>query len=629
MRLQHANISLQNGGAYADNYGDIYYNATDGFAESLYTYINGNHLLHRFASLTAHQQMVIGEVGFGTGLNFILTAETFLTRNQHAHLYYVSAEKHPIALPTLKRLHHNWPQAALREKLYQQYPDNHAGFHLLRPHPRVHLLLLLGDACQLYQQFDGKVDAWYLDGFAPKCNPECWQADLIAAISRSSKPGTTLSSFSAAGEVRRLLSQYGFFVERIKGYGNKKHMIRATCQTPVSIAPSWSDRYQGNKASKVAVIGAGIAGAATARVLAEKGIQTTVYQSDAHRAASDNPYAIAHLQPSLHPTPAREYYLQAWHHARRTFQELSLDILKQNAQQSTQPHTGALAALPFFIPLPIKRLADTPALAKRHQQLYQQGLLSDAHWQYQEGELSDVSMGALRLPLLCQYLLAHPNIEVIHKTCHQLPTDMPSVICTGANRALIPEAYAQHATLPLRGQSSVFRQLGSLKQEVICSDKTLIPDSALGLVYVGSSYYPNNQDLTPYEADNLINRAFFERHYAQVSLGAAVVSEFVGIRATSRDYLPLVGAIARSDALAESYAIWRKNARVSCHAAPIYHENVLMHQGLGSKGTTTAFLNAELIAAQLLNLPLPISRSLTAHLQPARYFIRQLRRQTV
>src|SRR5690606_32020431 len=118
--------------------------------------------------------------------------------------------------------------------LLQQYPDHTAGVHqlVLRMHGReIRLTLLYGDAAQLlpalYASKGFRVDAWFLDGFAPKLNPELWHAELLRTVANLSHAGTTLATYSVAGEFRRNLADAGFTVRKARGYASKRQMLQA------------------------------------------------------------------------------------------------------------------------------------------------------------------------------------------------------------------------------------------------------------------------------------------------------------------------------------------------------------------------------------------------------------------
>jgi tRNA U34 5-methylaminomethyl-2-thiouridine-forming methyltransferase MnmC len=82
----------------------------------------------------------------------------------------------------------------------------------------------MGDARETLPQWQGRADAWFLDGFSPAKNPELWSPDLMAEVARHTKPGGTFATYTAAGFVRRGLQAAGFGVERRKGHGHKRHM---------------------------------------------------------------------------------------------------------------------------------------------------------------------------------------------------------------------------------------------------------------------------------------------------------------------------------------------------------------------------------------------------------------------
>jgi tRNA U34 5-methylaminomethyl-2-thiouridine-forming methyltransferase MnmC len=83
-----------------------------------------------------------------------------------------------------------------------------------------------GDARETLPAWSGRADAWFLDGFAPARNPELWEAELLAEVARRTRPGGTFATYTAAGHVRRALAAAGFAVERVPGFGAKRHMTR-------------------------------------------------------------------------------------------------------------------------------------------------------------------------------------------------------------------------------------------------------------------------------------------------------------------------------------------------------------------------------------------------------------------
>ena len=98
--------------------------------------------------------------------------------------------------------------------------------------PNITLKVILGDARQTLPSWKGKADAWFLDGFSPAKNPELWTPELMQAVAEHTAATGTAATYTAAGFVRRGLRDAGFHVERIAGYGRKRHMTIAKLGAP-------------------------------------------------------------------------------------------------------------------------------------------------------------------------------------------------------------------------------------------------------------------------------------------------------------------------------------------------------------------------------------------------------------
>ncbi len=232
---------LTSGEPFSEQFQDYYFSTDGGLEESEYVFLHQNGFPQRFKT-PAKKHFSIGETGFGTGLNFLVSIYHFL---QHSHvnstLYYLALEKYPLDKKQLTQIYgifnQNWPMLApLNASILEQYPQDiiSAGqtlhFDLLSK--RVQLKLLIGDACHSLQDYiDAQqkvdyMDAWYLDGFSPAKNPQMWQLLLFKQIARLSHQGTTLSSFTSAGKVRRGLITAGFSMDKAPGLGKKREILR-------------------------------------------------------------------------------------------------------------------------------------------------------------------------------------------------------------------------------------------------------------------------------------------------------------------------------------------------------------------------------------------------------------------
>jgi tRNA 5-methylaminomethyl-2-thiouridine biosynthesis bifunctional protein len=176
---------------------------------------------------------------FGTGLNFLCAWQVFEQHAAGARLHFVSVEKYPLSPADLQRALALWPELKpLADQLLGQYVAIHQGFQRITGNGRVTLTLLIGDALEQLPQLDAQIDAWFLDGFAPAKNPDMWTAELFAELARLAAPGSTISTFTSTGWVRRLLNAAGFKMKRTPGIGHKWEILRGEfLGWPQEVAP--------------------------------------------------------------------------------------------------------------------------------------------------------------------------------------------------------------------------------------------------------------------------------------------------------------------------------------------------------------------------------------------------------
>lgn len=140
----------------------------------------------------------------------------------------------------------------------------------------------MGDAAWALDQWSGAADAWFLDGFSPALNPGMWSDAVLDGMAARSAPGARVATFTVAGTVRRGLAERGFQVDKRPGHGRKRERLEA-------VLPGEPPRHDGGR---VAVIGAGIAGASLARALRAQGADPVVIADDT-AMASGFPAALA------------------------------------------------------------------------------------------------------------------------------------------------------------------------------------------------------------------------------------------------------------------------------------------------------------------------------------------------
>ncbi len=651
--FQHAELDWdENGMPQSRQYGDVYFSRASGLAETEHVFLTQNELPQRFAALQGNRRLVIGETGFGTGLNFLCAWHLFeRVADPQARLHFISVEKHPLTREDLQRALALWPELEQQsEQLLQQYVALNPGYQrFVFAGGRVVLTLLIGDVLECLPSLDAQVDAWFLDGFAPAKNPQMWQPALFAELARLSTPDATLGTFTSAGFVRRGLIEAGFDMQRIPGYGHKREILRGRLRAPgtrVSDKPWFARPGYATAERRAVIIGAGLAGCATAASLAARGWKVTVLERHAAAAqeGSGNPQGVLYLKLSAHGTALSRLVVSGFSYTRRLLSNLQagqdwqacgvLQLIYDDKERERQAELAT--AFPASLVHPLSREA-AEALA---------GVALP------EGGLFYPDAGWANPPALCQWLLQRPGVELLkyHDALElrrngqswqvlgeqALLAEAPVVILTGAADVA---RFSQSAWLPLkriRGQISCLPATAQSSQlgTVLCAKGYVAPPRN-GTHTLGASFNFQQTDDTPSVAEHQANLQMLEQISADLYQRLAadpqrteMLDGRVAFRCTSPDYLPLIGPLAEPDAFAETYAALGKNARQSLHAPCPWLDGLYVNTAHGSRGMISAPLSGELLAAWLDNEPLPLPRDVAEACHPNRFLLRKLIRGT-
>ncbi len=656
--VTHAQLDWDDQGRpHSRVFDDVYFSDKSGLEETRYVFLEQNRLQERFAALPAGGRLVIGETGFGTGLNFLCAWQLF---EQHAaagaRLHFVSVEKYPLSHADLQRALALWPELqAFAEPLLAQYIAIHQGFQrLVLDNGRVTLTLLIGDALEQLPQLDAQIDAWFLDGFAPAKNPDMWTAELFAELARLAAPGSTISTFTSTGWVRRLINAAGFKMKRTPGIGHKWEILRgeflgwpAETPAPPDAKPWFARPPVHNGERRALVIGGGLAGCASAASLAARGWQVSLLERHDGLAqeASGNPQGVLYLKLSAHGTALSQMIVSGFGHTRRLLEHLQRGVdwdacgvlqLGFNAKEAERQAQLAEAFAPALLQLLDRDQAQIRAgVGLEHGGLF-----------FPEG-------GWVHPPALCQWQASQPGIEVhahhdvleLRKVGAQwqawdgdrLLASAPVVVLAGAAEV---KRFAASAELPLkriRGQITRLPQTGDSQAlaTVVCAEGYVAP-ARLGEHTLGASFDFKSDDLTPTAAEHAGNLALLEeispdltRRLHAATLPPDALEGRAAFRCTSPDYLPIVGPLSDTPAFAQAYDALRKDARHTPQAACPWLEGLYVNSGHGSRGLITAPLSGELLAAWLDNEPLPLPRSVAEACHPNRFAVRALIRSNV
>ncbi|CAB5574581.1 tRNA 5-methylaminomethyl-2-thiouridine biosynthesis bifunctional protein MnmC [Pseudomonas putida] len=651
--LQHAQIDWDDQGRpHSRQYDDVYFSKNEGIEETQHVFLEQNRLRERCTALTPQDCLVIGETGFGTGMNFYCAWQLFAEHApRDARLHFVSVEKYPLTREDLARAVQLWPQLEpYWQPLLAQYVAVHGGFQQFSfDHGRVTLTLMVGDALAQLPTLDAQVDVWFLDGFAPAKNPDMWTPELFAQLARLSRPGTTLGTFTTTGWVRRGLIAAGFAMRKVPGIGKKWEVMHGQFQgwpaeQPAPAEPEpWYARPAPVQGPRHAlVIGAGLAGSATAASLAARGWQVSVLERHDAPAqeASGNPQGVLYLKLSAHGTTLSQMILSGFGYTRRWLQQLQRGQdwddcgVLQLAFDDKEAQRQAKLAEAFDSTL-LHVLDKAQAESVAGVALPAGGLF------YPEG-------GWVHPPALCQAQLQHPHIELLtHQEVielrkvdgrwqawdgERLLASAPVVVLAGAAEIRRFEACAELPLKRIRGQITRLpaTEASRALRTVVCAEGYVAPPRGDEHT-LGASFDFHNDDLAPTVAEHQGNLALLDEISTDLAerlntsvLDPARLQGRAAFRCTSPDYLPIVGPVADAQAFTDAYAVLAKDARQVPDTPCPWLDGLYVNSGHGSRGLITAPLSGELVAAWVCGEPLPLPRTVAQACHPNRFALRRL-----
>ncbi|MDZ7822943.1 MAG: tRNA (5-methylaminomethyl-2-thiouridine)(34)-methyltransferase MnmD [Ahrensia sp.] len=208
---------------FSKRFGDHFYSRHDGRLESEHVFLHGNNLPARWSQAG---NFTIGELGFGTGLNFLETWRQWkLYRRADAHLHFVSFEAYPMESAAMRRAVGAWDQIVKEsEALAAQWSELSVVPTPWTMDAQTTLTVIVADAYDGMNDWQGSADAWFLDGFSPARNPAMWSLELMTQLAARTNHGGTFASYTAAGWVRRNLAAAGFTVHKKRGFAGKRDM---------------------------------------------------------------------------------------------------------------------------------------------------------------------------------------------------------------------------------------------------------------------------------------------------------------------------------------------------------------------------------------------------------------------
>jgi tRNA 5-methylaminomethyl-2-thiouridine biosynthesis bifunctional protein len=577
-------IWADDGSPHSGRFGDVYFSREDGLAEARAVFLAGCGLPGAWAG---RRRFTVAELGFGTGLNIAALLDLWRREGPaEGRLHVFTVEGYPLTAAEAGRALSAWPELSeVAEALLAQWPDGTPGFHRIElPDFRTTVDVAIGEVDRALSQWTGRADAWFLDGFAPSANPDMWSDAVMDRIADRSAADARVATFTVAGSVRRGLAERGFEVEKKPGHGRKRERLEAR-----RVGAAETER----PAPRVAVIGAGIAGAALARALTAEGAEVTVVEAEGPGAgASGFPASLVTPRLDAGDMEIAGLNAQALRVAMAAYREARAVLAEGVLQLEQAPRDAgrfAKVAAQGIWAEGAMTVLDAAACSARVGEVVEVGglMLRDA------GAIAPAKVLAAWLAGVARVTARVAGLEPAGSSWRLLDAAGATVLETDAvvlaagwgNAGLAPD-------LPLSAVRGQADWAPGVTTAPVAWGGYAVP-TAVGLLF-GATHERGETDVVVSEVASGKNRATLA---ARLPLLAGQVGDSqarTAIRATTPDRLPLAGALAGRPGL---YVLG----------------------GLGSRGFCHAPLLAQHLAALITGAPSPLTEAPAARVSPDRF----------
>lgn len=605
MAIEPADIGVDADGHCIDRrYGDVYASRDGAAAQARAVFVAGTGLPERWRGRTHY---TVAELGFGLGHNFRATLEAWRADPQRPpRLDYIGFEAHPVGVDWLRRAHADDASAAA---LASRWPPALPGVHVLRfAGGAVRLVLVFGDASEGLAALDCRADAVYLDGFAPSRNPAMWSPQLFARLRARVGPGARLATWSTARAVRDALASSGFECATAPGFGRKRERLVAWPRGGEAAHAATAGQRSATPGT-VAIVGAGVAGLAAAEALAAEGWRVRLHDPAPMAGASATPVALLHPQPG----PADDIDVALRRHALLAARAALPAHVRRELPVFLRGARASAGAPPGWLDPARAPSAAASDGSDAEGALSSWGLVVDtaayADWALRRHPLERNAISALAFDGARWQLsgfngvIGEADAVVLAAGAGALPA-----LTDAAGRSLAPGPLVT----PVRGQveRATLDRPHALAQ-ALTGAGYVVPVDARTLV-VGASFRPHDTCVDPSLDERAANLETVRAgHGCMIDAATAAISSHVGIRAVAADRRPLVGALADP-----------RSPRYRRDGWPQPLPGLYASLGHGARGFQTAFLAADILAAELSGRVPALSRTLLAAIDPRRHLRR-------
>lgn len=609
--MKKANFIVKEKSIYSLDFEDFYFNSNEGIKESRFVYTE--------AFEFEKEQSIIAELGFGIGLNFFLTLKRFLQNKQKGQrLFYISFENFYISKENLldiyKKLDFYEEFKELIDRFLKFYPPCKDGIYRFYFND-CYLDLVFGDAKENLSKLNFKSNIWYLDGFSPAKNSDMFDEELISFVAKNSALNAKILTFSAASSLRKILIKYDFEVLKVKGF-YKREMLRATFKgkdEEESIDGFFKYKFLERKVKKVAIVGAGIAGACLAYELSLRNFEVDVFEKEEEVAlgASGNINGILSsliLKPNV---LLGEFSQYAFIEASRFYQQ-NLDIFAQGVYEIAhndlmkERFATQMDNVLFDIENDKAFLKDGMCVEPRN--LVKKLLEKSKAKIFLSHDYKNFVYDDFKFKLFFENQTPKSDYDVL-------------IYAQGFE-------ISKFLTYKFMKLSSVRGQCTHLKpfldnKHAISSKGYICPiNQRLNLQLIGASYDRLNKNANISEEDNVQNIANISEFLNDENL--KIINAKVGFRSYSSDRFCIVGQAYDEEYFLQNYKalLWHKNKK---QKIPPPYIPLYFSAAHGSRGLASSVIAARLIASLICNEPNFFNDFLHS-IHPARFLIRRLKK---
>ena len=618
-------------------YDDVYHPRSGALTQARHVFLAGNGLPQRWQ---ARERFVVLETGFGLGTNFLATWDAW-RRDPRAcrQLHFISIEQHPLAREDLLSLERDLALADLVSRLADAWPPLTPNLHRLSfEEGRVQLLLALGDVAAWLPELVAQVDAFYLDGFAPAKNPQMWQARIFKAMGRMAAQGATVATWTAARAVRDGLAAAGFEVQLGAGQGGKRDITLATFAPAFMPRRAAVHRAAPAAAGHAVIVGAGLAGCASAWALAEQGWRCTLLDRRAGPASesSGNPaglfHGIVNPQDGAHARFNRAAALEAQRCVQRAIARHGVAGSVQGLLRLETSGTDVSAMQAQLDRLGLPRDFVRAVDAGHAGALAQLPLGHPAWWYPGGGWVAPAEFAAALLreagdAVQCRGQTSVRSLRRVGERWQLLDADettlveADAVVLANGGDALRLLGAPDWPVQRVRGQISSMdaARLSALPRLPIAGAGYLLPPVG-GRAIFGATTQPGDEDPAVRDEDHRLNLDQLQRLVGQpIDVPLNALQGRTAWRWVSDDRLPVIGAVP-DEASAQAAA------RLDQPRFVPRWPGLFVFTALGSRGITWCALGAQVLASAVSGAPSPLESSLLDAVDPARFLSRRARR---